>query len=58
MCIRDSINLIQALEIIDELKPKRSYLTHIAPDMGMHNETQKELPENVFLAYDLLEVKF
>lgn len=52
------INLIQALEIIDELKPKRSYLTHIAPDMGMHNETQKELPENVFLAYDLLEVKF
>ena len=52
------INLCEALDIIDKLKPKRSYLTHIAPDMGLHSETQKELPNNVFLAYDMLEVSF
>ena len=52
------INLSEALDIIDKLKPKRSYLTHIATDMGLHSETQKELPNNVFLAYDMLEVSF
>ena len=52
------INLDQALRIIEELKPKKSFLTHIAPDMGMHEDTQKLLPKNVFLAYDMLEVNF
>ena len=51
-------SLDEALDIIDKLKPKRSYLTQIAPDMGLHSETQKELPNNVFLAYDMLEVSF
>ena len=50
------INLNQALEIIEILKPKTTYLTHIAPDMGFHAETEKLLPENVYLAYDGLQV--
>lgn len=49
--------LHQALEIIDELKPKKAYLTHISHHMGFHDEVQKELPENVFLAYDGLEIE-
>ena len=51
------INLNQALEIIKVLKPKKTYLTHIAPDMGFHIETEKLLPRNVFLAYDGLQIQ-
>ena len=50
------INLTQAIEYIEELKPKKAYLTHIAPDMGLHSETEKILPKSVFLGYDGLEI--
>ena len=50
------INLTQAIEIVEKLKPKRTYLTHIAPDMGLHTDTEKLLPESVFLSYDGLEL--
>ena len=42
--------------MIEILKPKTTYLTHIAPDMGFHAETEKLLPENVYLAYDGLQI--
>ena len=50
------INLTQAIEHIEELKPKKAFLTHIAPDMGLHSETEKILPKSVFLAFDGLEI--
>ena len=34
----------------------RAYLTHIAPDMGLHSDTEKILPESVSLGYDGLEI--
>ena len=46
------LNLDDALALIDELKPKKAYLTHISHRLGFHNEVQKQLPPNVFLAYD------
>ena len=46
-----------ALGLIHEIKPETAYLTHISHQMGLHNEIQKELPENVFLAYDGLKVE-
>ncbi len=49
--------LAEALEVIAELKPKKAYLTHISHLLGTHREVEKELPENVFLAYDGLEIK-
>ncbi len=49
-------NLEEALQLIDELKPENAYLTHISHLMGKHNDVSKELPENVFLAYDGLEL--
>lgn len=49
-------NLEQALQIIDEVKPNKAYLTHISHQMGLYDEVQKELPENVFLAYDGLQI--
>jgi phosphoribosyl 1,2-cyclic phosphate phosphodiesterase len=48
--------LDEALEIIEEIKPEKSYITHISHQMGFHQEVQEQLPPNVFLAYDGLEI--
>jgi phosphoribosyl 1,2-cyclic phosphate phosphodiesterase len=49
-------NLEEALEFINRVNPKRAYLTHISHLMGFHNDVQQKLPENVFLAYDNLQI--
>lgn len=49
-------NLAEALAFIKEVSPKRAYLTHISHMLGFHDEVQKTLPENVFLAYDELQI--
>lgn len=51
-------NLEEALALIAELKPKQAYLTHISHLLGDHDSVSKELPPNVALAYDQLEVPF
>ncbi len=51
-------NLAQALEVIERVMPRRAYITHISFNLGFHDEVQKSLPENVFLAYDGLTVEF
>ena len=50
------LNLEEALDLIAELKPNRAYLTHISHLLGFHAEVEKNLPKNVFLAYDNLEI--
>ncbi len=50
-------SLPEALGVIAEVKPAKAYLTHLSHQMGFYDEVQKELPENVFLAYDGLEVE-
>ena len=50
------LNLEEALQLIDELKPERAYLTHISHYLGFHDEVESQLPKNVFLAYDELEI--
>lgn len=49
-------NLQEALGFITLVKPKKTYLTHISHLLGFHEEVQKQLPENVFLAYDNLTI--
>lgn len=49
--------LAQALELIEELKPKKAFLTHISHQLGKHEEVEKELPSNVRIAYDGLVVE-
>ena len=49
-------NLEEALDFIRKINPERAYLTHISHLMGFHEEVEKELPENVFLAYDNLKI--
>lgn len=50
--------LPQALELFEELKPKKLYLTHISHHLGLHDVLEQELPDNVHLAYDGLELQF
>ena len=61
-CLRDDVhpthlNLAEALEIIGDVQPKRTYLTHVSQTFGFHDEIQKRLPKNVFLAYDNLVIE-
>ena len=46
----------RALEYISELKPRRTFLTHLAHDI-LHARDSKVLPEGVEFAYDGLEVQ-
>jgi len=48
--------LQQALDFISEIKPKKAYLTHISHLLGGHDAISLELPDNVFMAYDGLEI--
>lgn len=49
-------NLQEALDFIALVQPQKAYITHISHVLGFHEEVQKKLPENVFLAYDNLEI--
>lgn len=49
-------NLDEALAFINLVKPKKTFLTHISYSFGFHEEIQMMLPDNVYLAYDNLEI--
>jgi len=50
------MNLQQALELIDWVKPENAYLTHISHAFDKHVNIEKELPSNVHPAYDGLKL--
>ncbi len=49
--------LDEAVEVIKKLNPEKAYLTHISHRMGLHKQVSEELPQNIELAYDGLEIK-
>ncbi len=49
-------NLQEALDFIALIQPEKTYLTHISHVFGLHEDIEKRLPKNVFLAYDNLEI--
>ena len=49
-------NLEQALEIVNVINPRITYLTHLSHQMGFHEEVEKTLPGNVKIAYDGLTI--
>lgn len=51
------MNLEQALELIEDLKPERAYFTHISHLLGLHELIQQDLPEHIQLAYDGLKIE-
>ena len=51
------MNLEQALEFIEDMNPERGYFTHISHLLGTHATVEKELPDNIRLAYDGLIIE-
>ena len=49
-------NMQEALDFIKLVKPKKCFLTHISHHLGFHEEVERLLPKNVFLAYDNLKI--
>ena len=47
--------LDRAVEWVEQLQPRRAFLTHMSHDLG-HARTEEKLPERVRLAYDALEI--
>ena len=47
----------QSLKIVEEVKPKRAFFTHICHDLP-HEATNATLPPNVQLAYDGMKLEF
>jgi phosphoribosyl 1,2-cyclic phosphate phosphodiesterase len=50
-------SLAQSLAVVERVKPRRAYLTHIAHELG-HEATNATLPSNIQLAYDGLKLEF
>lgn len=50
-------NLQEALNFVKEIQPKKAYFSHISHRLGFHDKVEKQLPENVFLAYDGLKIE-
>ncbi len=51
------MNLSQALSVIDRVRPRVAYLTHISHDLGRHADVEPTLPSGVHLAYDGLRIE-
>ena len=49
-------NLEEALQLIDEVKPEKAYLTHISHLFGTHEDIQALCPPNVYPAFDGLKI--
>jgi phosphoribosyl 1,2-cyclic phosphate phosphodiesterase len=45
-------SLREAIDHINEISPKKAFITHISHQMGIHSEVSKELPSGIVLAYD------
>ena len=52
------INMQQALVQIERIRPKRACFIHLSHGFGLHKEVEMQLPENVFLPYDGLEIEW
>jgi len=46
------LSMQQAVDLLEELQPKKGFLIHISHLMGLHNEVIKELPDFIQPAYD------
>ena len=51
------LNLEEAISLVEKINPKICYFTHISHHLGFHNEVEKLLPENIYLAYDQLKIQ-
>ena len=50
------LTLDEALTLASEIGARKTYFTHMSHDIGLHKEINKILPDNVYLAYDGLQL--
>lgn len=48
--------LSEAIALSNELKPSKTYFTHVSHQLGLHNDVNMELPDNMELAFDGLQL--
>ncbi|GAA4447861.1 MBL fold metallo-hydrolase [Nibrella saemangeumensis] len=48
--------LEQAVALVERIRPELTFFTHISHKMGLHHEVEKELPHNIRLGYDGLQL--
>lgn len=51
------ISLSEALDISKKIGAKMTYFTHMSHDMGLHDDINAILPDNIQLAYDQLTIE-
>jgi phosphoribosyl 1,2-cyclic phosphate phosphodiesterase len=49
-------NLDEAVEMVEKIKPEKTYFTHISHKLGRHGKVSDELPQHISLAYDGLQL--
>jgi len=50
-------SLSEAITIAQQIGAEKTFFTHMSHQMGLHDEISKELPANIFLAYDRLKIE-
>jgi phosphoribosyl 1,2-cyclic phosphate phosphodiesterase len=50
--------LLEAMEIVNIVKPDQAYFTHISHHLGLHQQVSHQLPVGIDLAYDGLRIDF
>ncbi|MDE7438687.1 MAG: UDP-N-acetylmuramate dehydrogenase [Muribaculaceae bacterium] len=51
------LSFSEAMSLIEEVKPARTYLTHFGHEAGLHEELEARTPDNVHPAYDGMVIK-
>ncbi len=51
-------SLKEAVGLVAELQIPHAYVTHISHQLGTHDEVNNELPENIHLAWDGMQLEF
>lgn len=49
--------LSEAVKFISDFSPRKGFLTHVSHHMGLYTSVAKELPDNIYLAYDGLSIE-
>jgi phosphoribosyl 1,2-cyclic phosphate phosphodiesterase len=50
-------SLDEAVRVVEDLQVGQAYFTHISHQLGQHQEIELELPDNMHLAYDGLQLE-
>jgi phosphoribosyl 1,2-cyclic phosphate phosphodiesterase len=50
-------NLMEAVEMVKRINPRKAYFTHISHKLGLHATVERELPSGISLAFDGLQLQ-